>query len=105
MQFTKKYAPIGTDDYQFSQRLGEELYEFLSNNDRIMKQYLQISRPFGHKIGGDRDFIQGYARWGNNSDSDTEQNILLFQMDSSIDHAVHILWRDDGICNFFISQS
>jgi uncharacterized protein YwqG len=105
LQFTKKYAPIGTDDYQFSQRLGEDFYELLSNNDRIMKQYLEISRPFGHKIGGYPDFIQGDARWGNNPDSDTEQNILLFQMDSSVDDAVHILWRDDGICNFFISQS
>ena len=105
MQFAKKYARIGTDDYQFSQRLGEDLYEFLSNNDRIMKQYLQISRPCGHKIGGYPDFIQGDARWGNNPDSDTEQNILLFQMDSSVDDAVHILWGDDGIYNFFIFQS
>ena len=105
MQFTKKYARIGTDDYQFSQRLGEDLYELLSNNDRIMKQYLQISRLFGHKIGGYPDFIQGDARWRNNPDSETEQNILLFQMDSSVDDAVHILWEDDGIYNFFISQS
>ena len=105
MQFTKKYARIGTDDYQFSQRLGEDLYELLSNNDRIMKQYLQISRFFGHKIGGYPDFIQGDARWRNNPDSETEQNILLFQMDSSVDDAVHILWEDDGIYNFFISQS
>ncbi|WP_445174536.1 DUF1963 domain-containing protein, partial [Microcoleus sp.] len=45
------------------------------------------------------------APWGNNPDSDTEQNILLFQMDSSVDDGVHILWGDDGICNFFISQS
>jgi hypothetical protein len=28
---------------------------------------------------------------GNNPDSDTEQNILLFQMDSGVDDAVHIL--------------
>ena len=105
MQFTKKYARIGTDDYQISQRLGEDLYELLSSNDRIMKQYLEISRPFGHKIGGYPDFIQGDARWGNNPDSDTEPNILLFQMDSSVEDAVHILWRDDGIYNFFISQS
>ncbi|WP_445246197.1 DUF1963 domain-containing protein [Microcoleus sp. OTE_8_concoct_300] len=63
MQFTKKYAPIGTDDYQFSQGLGEDLYELLSNNDRIMKQYLEISPPFGHKIGGYPDFIEGDARW------------------------------------------
>ncbi|MBW3587065.1 MAG: DUF1963 domain-containing protein [Cyanobacteria bacterium 0813] len=26
-------------------------------------------------------------------------------MDSSVDDAVNILWRNDGICNFFISQS
>jgi uncharacterized protein YwqG len=105
LQFTKKYAPIGTDDYQFRQGLGEVFYEVLSNNDRIMKQYLEISRPFGHKIGGYPDFIQGGARLVNNPDSDTEQNILLFQMDSSVDDGVHILWRDDGIYNFFISQS
>jgi len=48
LQFTKKYAPIGTADYQFSKGLGEDLYELLSNNDRIMKQYLEISRAFGH---------------------------------------------------------
>jgi uncharacterized protein YwqG len=100
LQFTKKYAPISTDDYQFSKGLAEDLYELLSNNDRILKQYLEISRPFGHKIGGYPDFIQGDARWRNNPDSDTEQNILLFQMDSSVDDAVHILWRDDGIYNF-----
>ena len=105
MQFTKKYARIGTDDYQISQRLGEDLYELLSNNDRILKEYLEISRPFGHKIGGYPDFIQGDARWGKKPDSDTEQNILLFQMDCSVDDAVHILWRDEGIYNFFISQS
>jgi hypothetical protein len=63
LQFTKKYAPIGTDDYQFRQGLGEVFYELLSNKDRIMKQYLEISRPFGHKIGGYPDFIQGDARW------------------------------------------
>jgi len=63
LQFTKKYAPIGTDDYQFSQRLGEYLYELLRNNDRIIKQYLEISRLFCHKIGGYPDFIQGDARW------------------------------------------
>jgi len=39
LQFAKKYAPIGTDDYQFSQRLGEDLYEFLSNNDRIIEKF------------------------------------------------------------------
>ena len=80
------------------------MYKLLSNNDRIMKKYLEISRPCGHKIGGYPDFIQGDTRWDNNFDSDTEQNILLFQMDSSADDAVHILWRDDGIYSFFISQ-
>ena len=33
------------------------MYELLSNNDRIMKQYLERSRPFGHKIGGYPDFM------------------------------------------------
>jgi len=63
LPFTKKYAPIGTDDYQFSQGLGEDLYELVSNNDRIMKQSLEISGSFGHKIGGYPDFIEGDARW------------------------------------------
>ena len=105
LQFTKKYRPISIADYQCSQLLGEDCYELLTNNYRIEEQYLQISRPFGHKISGYPDFAQGDPRCGNNPDSDTEQNILLLQMDSSDDDAVHILWGDGGVCNFFISKS
>ena len=41
---------------------------------------------------------------GNNPDSDTDPNILLFQMDCSVDDAVDILWGDDGIYNFGVSE-
>jgi len=54
--FTKKYAPISKNDWQFIEVLGEE-FDDLFINPEIEDEYLKISPYGGHKIGGYPDFI------------------------------------------------
>ncbi|MEG4863866.1 MULTISPECIES: YwqG family protein [unclassified Microcoleus] len=105
LQFTKKYAPISTSDYKFTELLGEEIDD-LFLNDEIRDEYLEISSPFGHKIGGYPDFTQGdIRRYGSNFDGEKKPDILLFQMDTDENDTVDIMWGDSGIGNFFIDES
>lgn len=105
LQFTKKYAPISTSDYQFTELLGEEIHELFMNSE-IEDEYLQISPYAGHKIGGYPDFTQGDIReYATNGEGELMPKILLFQMDTDSNDTVNIMWGDSGIGNFFIDES
>ena len=103
--FTKKYAPISTNDYQFIELLGEEINELFINPE-IEDEYLKISPYAGHKTGGYPDFTQADIReYATNGDREPKQKILLFQMDTDRNDTVNIMWGDTGIGNFFIDES
>ena len=111
LQFTKKYAPITVDDYQFEKELGEEFYNFFDNNKKIKDEYFVISSSGGgHKIGGYPTFTQSDIRY---FDPDTirdpdwvrDPDILLFQIDTETNESTFIMWGDSGIANFFIPES
>ncbi|MEG4502608.1 DUF1963 domain-containing protein [Microcoleus sp. F6_B4] len=104
LQFTKKYAPISTHDYQFTELLCGEIRELFMNNE-IWDEYLEISPSFGHKIGGYPDFTQEDVRkYRSNSEQKQKLDILLFQMDSDANETVDIMWGDSGVGNFFIDE-
>ena len=105
LQFTKKYAPISTNDYQFTELLGSEIHELFMTHE-IEEKYLEISHSFGHKIGGYPNFIQDDVRkYSSNSDQKQKPDILLFQMDTDCNETVDIMWGDTGVGNFFINES
>ncbi|MEG4579737.1 DUF1963 domain-containing protein [Microcoleus sp. MON1_C5] len=105
LQFTKKYAPISTNDYQFIELLGEEINELFMNHE-IEDEYREISNSFGHKIGGYPDFTQDDVRkYSSNSDQKQKPDILLLQMDTDSNETVDIMWGDSGVGNFFIDES
>ncbi|MEG4074110.1 DUF1963 domain-containing protein [Microcoleus sp. Pol14C2] len=106
LQFTKKYAPISTIDYQFTELLGEEINELFMNHE-IEDKYREISHSLGHKIGGYPYFTQDDVRKCNsNSDQKQKPDILLFQMDADCcNETVDIMWGDSGVGNFFIDES
>ncbi|MEG5041227.1 MULTISPECIES: DUF1963 domain-containing protein [unclassified Microcoleus] len=105
LQFTKKYAPISTSDYQFTELLGEEFKELFTNPE-IEDEYLHISPSFGHKIGGYPDFTQADVReYATNGEGEIMRKILLFQMDIDSNDTVNIMWGDTGIGNFFIDET
>ena len=106
LQFTKKYAPISTTDYQFIELLGEEINELFMNPE-IEDEYREISNSFGHKIGGSPYFTQDDVRkYSSNSDQKQKPDILLFQMDTDCcNETVEIMWGDSGVGNFFIDES
>ncbi|HSF74418.1 MAG TPA: DUF1963 domain-containing protein [Microcoleus sp.] len=105
LQFTKKYAPISTHDYQFTELLGGEIHE-LFRNPEIEDEYREISHFFGHKIGGYPYFTQDDVRkCSNTSEQKQKLDILLFQMDSDANETVDIMWGDSGVGNFFIDES
>jgi len=105
LQFTKKYAPISTNDYQFTELLGGEIDELFMNHE-IWDEYLEISQPVGHKIGGYPDFTQEDVRkYSSKSDRQQKPDILLLQMDTDGNETVDIMWGDTGVGNFFIDES
>jgi len=103
--FTKKSAPISTNDHQFIELLGEEINELFINQE-IENEYREISNSFGHKIGGYPYFTQDDVRkYSSNSDQIQKPDILLFQMDTDRNDTVNIMWGDSGVGNFFIEES
>lgn len=105
LQFTKKYAPISTSDYQFTELLGSEIDELFMNSE-IEKEYLESASFCGHKIGGYPDFVQNDVReYSSKCDREHKSDILLFQMDTDRNDTVDIMWGDCGIGNFFIDES
>src|SRR6476469_1238315 len=105
LQFTKKYAPISTSDYQFTELLGSEIDELFMNPE-IEDEYLEISPSFDHKIGGYPDFVQNDVReYSSNCDLVQKPKILLFQMNTDCNETVDIMCGDTGVGNFFIDES
>ncbi|MEG4490777.1 DUF1963 domain-containing protein [Microcoleus sp. D3_18_C4] len=105
LQFTKKYAPISTIDYKFTELLGSEIHE-LFRNPEIEDEYRETSHSCGHKIGGYPYFTQDDVRkYSNTSEQKQKLDILLFQMDSDANETVDIMWGDSGVGNFFIDES
>ncbi|MEG5065139.1 DUF1963 domain-containing protein [Microcoleus sp. B3-A4] len=105
LQFTKKYAPISTNDYQFTELLGSEIDELFMNHE-IEDEYREISHSFGHKIGGYPYFTQDDVRkYSSTSEQKQKLDILLFQMDSDGNDTVQIIWGDSGVGNFFSDES
>jgi uncharacterized protein YwqG len=105
LQFTKKYAPISTNDYQFTELLGSEIHELFMNHE-IEDEYLEISSFDGHKIGGYPYFTQNDIReYSSKYDREHKSDILLFQIDIEQNDTVDIMWGDGGIGNFFIDES
>ncbi|MEG4207599.1 YwqG family protein [Microcoleus sp. Pol7_A1] len=105
LQFTKKYAPISTSDYQCTEILGSEIDELFMNHE-IEDEYLKISSFWGHKIGGYPDFVQNDVReYSSKYDREHKSEILLFQMDTERNDTIYIKWGDMGIGNFFINES
>lgn len=103
--FTKKYAPITTSDYQFTENFGSEIIDELFTNYEIEDEYLEISHSFCHKIGGYPDFTQADVReYATNGEEELIPKILLFQMATDSNDTVNIMWGDDGIGNFFIDE-
>ncbi|MEG4108910.1 DUF1963 domain-containing protein [Microcoleus sp. S13_C5] len=105
LQFTKKYAPISTSDYQFTEILGSEIEELFMNSE-IEDEYLEISQSVGHKIGGYPNFTQEDVRkYSSNPEQKQKLDILLLQMDTDCNETVDIMWGDTGVGNFFIDES
>jgi uncharacterized protein YwqG len=109
LQFTKKYAPITVDDYQFKKELGEEFYNFFKSDEKIEEEYFALSSSGGgHKIGGYPTFMQSDSRDMSYHYPDwvpEDPDILLFQIDTETNDSTHIMWGDSGIANFFIPES
>jgi uncharacterized protein YwqG len=106
LQFTKKYAPITTSDYQFTEFLGSEIIDELFMNYEIEDEYLEISHSFCHKIGGYPDFVQYDVReHSSKCDREQQPKILLFQMATDCNDTVDIMWGDGGVGNFFIDET
>jgi uncharacterized protein YwqG len=75
-------------------------------NHEIWDEYLEISQPVGHKIGGYPDFTQEDVRkYSSNSEQKQKLDILLLQMDTDGNETVDIMWGDSGVGNFFIDES
>ncbi|MEG4999264.1 YwqG family protein [Microcoleus sp. B4-D4] len=105
LQFTKKYAPISTSDYRFTEFLGVEIKELFVNYE-IQDEYLEIPPFCCHKIGGYPDFIQNDIReYSSQYDREHKSDILLFQIDTEQNDTIDIMWADGGIGNFFIDES
>jgi uncharacterized protein YwqG len=104
LQFMPKYAPISYNDFQFTELLGDDIYNLLAEDDRIFDEYTVLLSPAGHKIGGYPDFTQTDMRYFYNANQQ-EPYILLFQMDTDANDAIDIMWGDAGIGNFFIQES
>jgi uncharacterized protein YwqG len=112
LQFTKKYAPLPYNDDRFKIIVGEDLYNLIDDDDIIYEEYLQISSPSVHKVGGYFSSHFGLNTAIDQSNPQYEQDpylllqdpdILLLQMNTDDD--MGICWALDGAAQFFIYES
>ncbi|MFJ7734983.1 YwqG family protein [Lysinibacillus sp. NPDC097287] len=94
------------DCFEFEQYYGKNIYELIeehfndATDDILDEIYDFVSANDGDgKIGGFPSFTQEDPRIHN---KDLQQDILLFQLDSSYGEGIEIMWGDCGIGNFFI---
>lgn len=100
LKFHRDAAPISADDYRFSSVVVDDLFSKVS--PPAFERYVDLSKAFGHKIGGCPYFTQTDPREPGRHDE------LLLQIDSQQaddDTQTHeILWGDVGVAQFFISK-
>ncbi|MDM8560117.1 YwqG family protein [Candidatus Parabeggiatoa sp. HSG14] len=102
LQFEKKIAPVGADDYHFDELFGNDFFgQFGKNELAIWKEYTEKFPSSGHKIGGYAYFTQNDPRPP--SKNPEEEYVLLLQIDT--DNPVDIMWGDSGVGNFFIKKA
>lgn len=101
VQFVADERYISIGDYAFAETIfdpygleGEQVDE-----EEIYDQYDETFSASGHHLGGYPYFTQDDPR-GN--DERFKDYVLLFQLDSSGQEDVEILWGDCGVANFFI---
>lgn len=102
LKFAKKYAPITDCDEDFEKVLGEDFYELFRTDNEVWDNYMALSAPSGHKIGGYHDSFQSHDP---RPKCESDPYTLLFQMDSDGNDAIDIMWGDGGVGNFFIQES
>jgi uncharacterized protein YwqG len=104
LSFCLKYAPISVNDFRFETTIlginRDMKYELFKEYQHVYKQYEQLFRSEGHKIGGYPYFTQEDPRLM--AAYKYKQFRLLFQMDT--DDEVGIMWGDSGVANFFIIE-
>jgi len=97
LHFEEKQAPVAPEDIAFEQVFESSPYEFFGQFDEeVKKEYVTLSEPKGHKIGGYAHFTQEDPRFW---EAAYEDYLLLLQIDSE---GEGINWGDRGIANFFI---
>ncbi|WP_308368204.1 MULTISPECIES: YwqG family protein [unclassified Microbulbifer] len=89
----KSGLPSSTD-YRFEQT-GIDL---TAMPDQVMDALWERNDAAGSRIGGYATFTQDDPRYGQPQDA----WLLLFQMDTSYEDTVDIMWGDCGVGNFFI---
>lgn len=101
LKFTLKTEYVGMGDVHGGSKAGLSLDEIVAAYPNLRRKIEDVVfenfSATGHKLGGFAYFTQ----WDPREDNDTEDYVLLFQMDSD----EHILWGDVGVGNFFIDPS
>ncbi|WP_372403557.1 YwqG family protein [Acinetobacter piscicola] len=99
VQFQAQERYISISDYRFAEQICD-LYEMDDDAaEDLYDAYEDAFSASGHHLGGYPYFTQDDPR-GN--DERFKDYILLFQLDSSGQENVEILWGDCGVANFFI---
>jgi len=97
LEFVIERELASPSDYRFDEIIGSSYSDKYYDDtiDYLFEKY----DSSGSKIGGYAYFTQEDPR---RYDGTYENWLLLFQMDSSDDKEVDIMWGDLGVCNFFI---
>lgn len=98
VQFVASERYISMGDHEFADKIFDP-YEMEDDAaEDIYDEYDDAFSASGHHLGGYPYFTQDDPR----STSRFKDYILLFQLDSSGQEDVEILWGDCGVANFFI---
>ncbi len=91
LQFHPKQMPVSVFDYRFVKIFENKV------DDEFWDSYNRTYPGTGHKLGGYPSFTQEDPR-----EKSDNKDFLLLQIDTEEDN--HIIWGDDGVANFFISD-
>lgn len=111
LKFEKAIAPMSPSDYQFSKKVGLDLFDSALEEEMGEAAFEQFEEDIsdyyerfgGHRLGGYPGFTQNDPR--EHSALEEEPYRLLLQVDSEATGRIDILWGDVGTANFFIQQS
>lgn len=102
----KKQRPLLAENYEFEQHYGQEFYDFFEAiygddiDDKLDEAFELLMAGSGNgQIGGYPFFTQTDPRL---YEKDLQSDILLFQLDSTYQDGIEVMWGDMGIGNFFI---